>query len=94
VNIFAFVVEWMPLVRERSFGPRRVVRGHGERRLAQPEKAGTDLFGSRRAVMPGTRVRAAIGGASALAGACGHPCERGTDPLASDKQQKEIFRWF
>ena len=59
-------VKRMPLVRERRFDLRRVVRGHGERRLAEPEKAGTDLFGNGQAVMQGAGVRAARASAATL----------------------------
>ena len=46
-------------MREWRFDLCRVVRGGVERRLAQREKSGTDLFGNGPVLLPGARVRAA-----------------------------------
>ena len=53
-------------VWERRFGLRRVIRGCRERRLAQPEKAGTGHFGNGQVFLPGARVRAARASAATV----------------------------
>ena len=75
---------------ERHFGLRSVVRGHGERRLTQPEKAGTELLGNDPVILPGARVRAARASAATV---FARGLATGDDDCEGESPEK-VGRWI